>query len=88
VYKIKNALIYLYLGSEENTNSHRYDVENCIKMDKAKIFVAHLATSCSTPVCRRAPFENLEGSSLGLIKVLSPYLLEGTGETHEKRQSG
>jgi hypothetical protein len=35
VYKIKNILIYLYLVSEENPNSHRYDVEKCIKMDKA-----------------------------------------------------
>jgi hypothetical protein len=52
VYKIKNILIYLYLIREENPNSHSYDVENCIKMDKAKIFVAHLATSCG------APFEN------------------------------
>jgi hypothetical protein len=45
-YKIKNILIYLYLVSEEIPNSHRYDVENTIKMDKAKILAAHLATSC------------------------------------------
>jgi hypothetical protein len=33
VYKVTNVLIYLV--SEENLNSHRCDVENCIKMDKA-----------------------------------------------------
>jgi hypothetical protein len=52
VYRIENILIYLYLVSKENPNSHRYDVENCIKMERAKIFMAHLATSCD------APFEN------------------------------
>jgi hypothetical protein len=38
-------LIYVYLVSEENPNSRRYDVENCIKMDNAEILGAHLATS-------------------------------------------
>jgi hypothetical protein len=49
VYKIKNILIFLCLVSEENPNSHRFDVGNCIKMDKAEIFAAHLATSCGAP---------------------------------------
>jgi hypothetical protein len=39
VYKIKHilVLIYLYLVNEENPNLHRYDVENCIKMNKASL---------------------------------------------------
>jgi hypothetical protein len=59
----------LYLVSEENPNSHRYDVENCIKMDKAKIFVAHLATSCSTPLCCGKLFENHCSTLILLYKL-------------------
>jgi hypothetical protein len=52
VYKTENILIYLYLVSWSNLNSHMYDAESCIKMDKAKTFAAHLATAGG------APFEN------------------------------
>jgi hypothetical protein len=61
VYKIKNILIYLYLVSEENPNSNMYDIENCIKMDKAKVFAAHLATSWG------APFKNQRATGSSLL---------------------
>jgi hypothetical protein len=63
VYKIINILINLYLVSEENPNSHKYDAENCIKMEKAKIFAAHLVTSCG------APFQNHWPNVLGTIPL-------------------
>jgi hypothetical protein len=66
VHKIKNIFIYLYSVTEENPNSNRYDVENCMKMEKAKIFAAHLVTSCG------APFENHCSirRNMGLERVL------------------
>jgi hypothetical protein len=59
VYKIKNILVYLYSVSEENPNSHRYNIENCIKMDKAKIFAEHTATSCGAPFPNHRSGENI-----------------------------
>jgi hypothetical protein len=39
------------LVSEKNSNSHMYDIENFIKVDRAKIFAAHqdeIGGACST----------------------------------------
>jgi hypothetical protein len=79
-YKIKNILIYLYLVNEGNPNSYRYDVENCIKMDKAKLFAADLATSCG------APFENQWFNPLQLYGNLRQCKIHRLKELRRKYQ--